>query len=88
MSGAAIDTLVIAIVQDEDADDLLSGLRAERVGATKIGSSGGFLRTSHHFYHRIDRCHPHTVEEWISRRSVKRGVVVHPIERHDMLPKK
>ncbi len=45
MSGQAIDTLVVAIVQDEDADDLLHGLRAERVGATKIGSSGGFLRT-------------------------------------------
>ena len=48
MSGArntAIDTLVIAIVQDEDADNLLDGLREARIGATKIGSSGGFLRT-------------------------------------------
>lgn len=45
VSGQAIDTLVVAIVQDEDADELLNGLRAEQVGATKIGSSGGFLRT-------------------------------------------
>lgn len=45
VSGRTIDTLVVAIVQDEDADELLNGLRAEQVGATKIGSSGGFLRT-------------------------------------------
>ncbi len=40
-----IDRLVIAIVQDEDADLLLTGLRDAGIGATKIGSSGGFLRT-------------------------------------------
>ena len=40
-----IDRLVIAIVQDEDADLLLAGLREAGIGATKIGSSGGFLRT-------------------------------------------
>jgi uncharacterized protein YaaQ len=45
MSVQAIDTLVMAIVQDEDADELLVGLRGEQVGATKIGSTGGFLRT-------------------------------------------
>ncbi len=43
--GQTIDTLVIAIVQDEDADALLNGLRESHIGATKIGSSGGFLRT-------------------------------------------
>lgn len=43
--GQLIDTLVIAIVQDEDADELLNGLRESHIGATKIGSSGGFLRT-------------------------------------------
>jgi uncharacterized protein YaaQ len=37
--------LVIAIVQDEDVDALLGGLRDARFGATKIGSSGGFLRS-------------------------------------------
>ncbi|MDP9374805.1 MAG: cyclic-di-AMP receptor [Chloroflexota bacterium] len=36
--------LVIAIVQDEDVDDLLNGLRTARFGATHIGSSGGLLR--------------------------------------------
>jgi len=40
-----IDTLVVAIVQDEDAEDLLGGLRGANIGATKIGSSGGLLRT-------------------------------------------
>lgn len=48
MSGAGnatVDTLVIAIVQDEDAENLLDGLREAQIGATKIGSSGGFLRT-------------------------------------------
>ncbi len=45
MSVQAIDTLVVAIVQDEDADELLIGLRSEQVGATKIGNTGGFLRT-------------------------------------------
>jgi uncharacterized protein YaaQ len=48
VSGArdqAIDTLVVAIVQDEDAEDLLGGLRGANIGATKIGSSGGLLRT-------------------------------------------
>lgn len=44
-TGQVIDTLVIAIVQDEDADDLLGGLRGASIGATKIGSSGGLLRT-------------------------------------------
>jgi uncharacterized protein YaaQ len=39
-----IDSLVIAIVQDEDADLLLNGLREAGIGATKIGSTGGFLR--------------------------------------------
>lgn len=37
--------LVVAIVQDEDVDDLLQGLRDAQFGATKIGSSGGFLRS-------------------------------------------
>ena len=37
--------LMIAIVQDEDVDDLLNGLRAARFGATNIGSTGGFLRS-------------------------------------------
>lgn len=44
MSEQAIDMLVIAVVQDEDADDLLAGLREAAVGVTKIGSNGGFLR--------------------------------------------
>jgi len=37
--------LIVAIVQDEDVENLLTGLRAEQFGATKIGSSGGFLRS-------------------------------------------
>jgi uncharacterized protein YaaQ len=44
MGEQAIDTLVIAVVQDEDADELLAGLREAQVGVTKIGSNGGFLR--------------------------------------------
>lgn len=44
MSAGAIDTLVIAVVQDEDADVLLAGLREAAIGVTKIGSNGGFLR--------------------------------------------
>ena len=36
---------MIAIVQDEDVDDLLNALRAARFGATNIGSTGGFLRS-------------------------------------------
>lgn len=45
MSGAGEMKLVIAIVQDEDVENLLQGLRERHIGATKIGSSGGFLRS-------------------------------------------
>lgn len=36
--------LVIAVIQDYDAGRLLSALTAERLGATRIASAGGFLR--------------------------------------------
>lgn len=36
--------LVIAVAQDEDADDLLTGLHEEGFSATQICSSGGLLR--------------------------------------------
>lgn len=37
--------LIVAIVQDEDVDALTAALREARIGATKIGSSGGFLQS-------------------------------------------
>jgi uncharacterized protein YaaQ len=36
--------LVVAIVQNEDADDLIDGLTAAHYGATRLASTGGFLR--------------------------------------------
>jgi uncharacterized protein YaaQ len=36
--------LVIAIVQNEDADDLIEALTAAHYGATRLASTGGFLR--------------------------------------------
>lgn len=36
--------LVIAIVQDKDVDALMSNLVEEKIGATKLASTGGFLR--------------------------------------------
>lgn len=36
--------LIIAIVQDEDVRDLMDGLREKNIGATKLSSTGGFLR--------------------------------------------
>ena len=36
--------LVMMIVSDADADDLMAALVEQSVPATKIGSSGGFLR--------------------------------------------
>lgn len=37
--------LIIAIVQDEDASRLLGKLMAEGFGATKLATTGGFLRS-------------------------------------------
>lgn len=36
--------LVVAIVQNEDADELIEGLTAAHYGATRLASTGGFLR--------------------------------------------
>lgn len=36
--------LVVIIVQNEDADDLIEGLTAAHYGATRLASTGGFLR--------------------------------------------
>ena len=36
--------LIIAIVQDEDAARLISGLMNEGYGVTKLATTGGFLR--------------------------------------------
>ena len=36
--------LIIAIVQDEDAPRLVSGLTAEGFSATRLATTGGFLR--------------------------------------------
>jgi uncharacterized protein YaaQ len=36
--------LIVAIVQDEDVRDLMDGLRENNIGATKLSSTGGFLR--------------------------------------------
>lgn len=37
--------LIVAIVQDYDTDRLLHALTVNRIGATKLASTGGFLRT-------------------------------------------
>lgn len=37
--------LIIAIVQDEDASNLISSLMNERFSVTKLASTGGFLRS-------------------------------------------
>ncbi len=36
--------LILAIIQKEDEDALFDALEQENIGATRIGSSGGFLR--------------------------------------------
>ena len=36
--------LVVAIVHNEDADDLIESLTAAHYGATRLASTGGFLR--------------------------------------------
>jgi uncharacterized protein YaaQ len=36
--------LILAVIQKEDEDVLSDALEANNVGATRIGSSGGFLR--------------------------------------------
>jgi uncharacterized protein YaaQ len=36
--------LVIAVVQDDDVDDLVEMLVREKVSSTKLASTGGFLR--------------------------------------------
>lgn len=36
--------LVVAIIHDEDAHDLISALSEASIGVTKLASTGGFLR--------------------------------------------
>lgn len=36
--------LIIAVVQDDDADELVEKLVAERFSTTKLASTGGFLK--------------------------------------------
>lgn len=36
--------LMIVIIQDDDSNDLLDALRDEKIGVTKLSSTGGFLR--------------------------------------------
>lgn len=38
--------LILAVIQNEDEDPLTRGLEEKNIGATRIGSSGGFLRAS------------------------------------------
>ena len=38
--------LVLAVIQKEDEDALSDALEQNSIGATRIGSSGGFLRAS------------------------------------------
>jgi uncharacterized protein YaaQ len=38
--------LIIAVIQNEDEDMLVQELEQHNIGATRIGSSGGFLRAS------------------------------------------
>ena len=43
--GGARMKLIIAIVQDEDASRLISSLMNEGYSATKLATTGGFLRS-------------------------------------------
>jgi uncharacterized protein YaaQ len=36
--------LVVATIQDQDVDGVLDGLRAQHIGVTRIGTTGGFLQ--------------------------------------------
>lgn len=45
MIGGQIMKLIIAIVQDEDASNLISSLMNDRFSVTKLASTGGFLRS-------------------------------------------
>ncbi len=38
--------LILAVIQNEDEDPLAQALEEKNIGATRIGSSGGFLRAS------------------------------------------
>ncbi len=38
--------LILAVIQNEDEDVLVQELEQHNIGATRIGSSGGFLRAS------------------------------------------
>lgn len=38
--------LIIAVIQNEDEDALVQEFEGHSIGATRIGSSGGFLRAS------------------------------------------
>lgn len=38
--------LIMAVIQNEDEDALVQELEQHNIGATRIGSSGGFLRAS------------------------------------------
>jgi uncharacterized protein YaaQ len=36
--------LVMATVQDQDVDGVLDAFRAQRIGVTRVGTTGGFLQ--------------------------------------------
>ena len=38
--------LIIAVIQNEDEDNLVQALEDSNISSTRIGSSGGFLRAS------------------------------------------
>ena len=38
--------LILAVIQKEDEDALTDALEQDNIGATRIGTSGGFLRTN------------------------------------------
>src|SRR4051794_1231746 len=65
--------LVVAIIQDYDTDRLLRALSEASIGATKIASTGGFLRMGNTTVlmgieeQRVDEC-LELLEEWCKSR--------------------
>jgi uncharacterized protein YaaQ len=72
--------LVIAVIQNEDEDALVQDLQDHDIGATRIGSSGGFLRASNvTLLIAIDDGQVGTVIDYLRKHCKRRTRHLHPL---------
>ena len=72
--------LIIAVIQNEDEDALVQALEDRSIGATRIGSSGGFLRASNvTMMIAVDDGQVETVLDLLKKHCKRRTRHLHPL---------